>query len=183
MTRLRVRVALCLLGTAAPLPVLAQGERVATHLVTTNAIVIARPAAVVWPYIMEPGSWKQGNRLVHHAGPRGRTGERFAAVSAARPDRPDYFVENVEVTPPERRVIKLYAPDGTLIGFAAFVLTESGGSTTVRYDVYTETVISAAERARTTPAARAVAERADREASRRRFDAELQALKRLVEGS
>lgn len=89
---------------------------------------------------MDPGSWKQGNRLVHRAGPVGATGEVFAAVSAARPDQPDYFVENVEVTSDQRRVIKLSTPDGVLIGFAVFVLTESAGATTVRYDVYTETV-------------------------------------------
>lgn len=182
MTSVHLSVALALVLALAPVRLSAQGDRVATHLITTNEVRIARPASAVWPFIMDPGSWKQGNRLVHRSGPRGATGEVFAAVSAATPQAPDYFVENAEVTPGKRRVIKLYAPDGTLVGFAAFVLTEDRGATVVRYDVYSETLIPAAEVARTTPAARAAAEQAEREAAVRRFDAELQSLKRLVEG-
>lgn len=170
-----------LIGALVPALAHAQGERVATHLITTNEVVIARPAMAIWPYIMDPTPWKQGNKLVHRSGPKGATGEVFAAVSASTPDKADYFVENAEVTPSRRRVIKLYTPDGVLVGFAAFVLSESGGKTTVRYDVYSETLISKAEAAKRTPASIAETERTAREASMKRFDAELQALKKLVE--
>ncbi len=170
-----------LLAALAPALAAAQGDRVATHLITTNEVVIARPATAVWPFIMDPTSWKQGNKLVHRSGPKGATGEVFAAVSAATPDKADYFVENADLIPRRRRVIKLYTPDGVLVGFAAFVLTESGGKTTVRYDVYSETLIPKAEVAKRTPASIAEDERKAREASMKRFDAELQALKKLVE--
>jgi hypothetical protein len=130
---------------------------------------------------MDPTPWKQGNKLVHRSGPRGATGEVFAAVSAATPEKADYFLENVQVSPSQRRVIKLYTPDGALVGFAAFVLSETGGRTTVRYDVYSETLIPKADVARRTPVSIAEAEQTAREASIKRFDLELQALKKLVE--
>jgi hypothetical protein len=165
----------------APMLAGAQGDRVATHLITSNEVVIARPAMAIWPYIMDPSTWKQSNTLVHRSGPKGATGEVFAAASAATPQQVEYFLENAEVTPGRRRVVKLYTPGGVLIGFAAFVLSESGGKTTVRYDVYSEMLVPPAEVAMQTAAARAEAERTTREATMKRFDAELRTLKRLVE--
>ncbi|MBL8962127.1 MAG: hypothetical protein JNJ98_19855 [Gemmatimonadetes bacterium] len=175
------RTVAVLFGALVPALAHGQGERVATHLITSNEVVIARPAMAIWPYIMDPSTWKQSNTLVHRSGPNGATGEVFAAVSAASPQQVEYFLENAEVTPGRRRVIKLYTPGGVLIGFAAFVLSESGGRTTVRYDVYSEVVLSPAERASQTAAARAEAERVTREATMKRFDAELRTLKQLVE--
>ena len=37
----------------------------ATHLVAQRSITIARTAMAVWPHIVEPSAWKQGNRLTH----------------------------------------------------------------------------------------------------------------------
>ncbi len=33
------------------------------ELVTYNEIVIDRPAAIIWPYIVNPEEWKQGAKL------------------------------------------------------------------------------------------------------------------------
>lgn len=183
MSHPRRAVALLALLTllVTPLPIAAQGARLATNLLTHNAIVIARPAAAVWPYIVDPSSWKQGNRLVHRSGPVGQVGEVFASVSASTPNDADYFVQNVELEPNRRRTIKLYGRDGGMIGFAAFTLEESSGRTTVSYDVFAETILPPSRAQETTPQALAESERVAREANARRFDAELATLKRLAE--
>ena len=150
-------------------------QRPAVNLVTHNRIVIARPAAAVWPFIVEPNSWKMGAKLVHRSGSSGQVGEVFSAAEANAP----FLVENVELVVDRRRTIKLYQADGALIGYATWTLDENGGKTTVGYDVYAESLIPAGSG--TTADARAEAERAERKANIKRFDAELAALKGLVE--
>ena len=90
-------------------------------------------------------------------------------------------MENVELVPDQRRTIKLLAIGGGLMGFATFTLDESGGRTVVGYDVYSETVLP--PEAATGMSADSVAriDRTGREANSRRFQAELESLKRLVE--
>lgn len=167
---------------AAPLQLAAQQERVATHLITHNQISIARPASALWPYIVDPSAWKQGNRLAHISGPVGETGELFAAVSMTGAKDPDYYVQNVELTANHRRTIKIVGRDHALIGFAAFTLTESNDTTVVSYDVFSETLIPLARARQTTGEALAESERMARESSSRRFDSELAMLKKLAEG-
>ncbi len=162
-------------------PAVAQNRRVATHLLTHNRIEITRPAATIWPFILKPQAWKQGLQLVHQSGPAGRVGEVFAAVEAANPTRVMLLVENVELVPNERRTIKLLQPDGRLAGFATWTLDETGGRTVVGYDVYSETVLPADQAAKLSAAAVAELERSEHNANFKRFDAELAALKGLVE--
>lgn len=157
-------------------------ERPATHLVTHNEVTIARPASAIWPYIVDPSAWKQGNKLAHRAGPVGGVGEVFAAVNAESPDKTDYFVQNVELDPNRRRTIKLVSPDDVLIGFATFELREQGGTTVVRYDVYAESRVPDVQAKTMSPQAMAAAERAAIRANGARFQAELEGLKKLVEG-
>ncbi|MEZ4588218.1 MAG: hypothetical protein R2909_17710 [Gemmatimonadales bacterium] len=169
-------------------PVAAQ-PRAAIDLVTHSEISIDRPAALIWPRILDPSAWKQGASLRHHAGPVGAVGEIFAAVEPADPGKVAFYVENVELEPRRRRTIKLIAPagatgsGGSLIGYASWTLTESGGRTVVRYDVYSETRLDPAQAAATSAAERLEAERTARATSQARFDRELAALKRLAEGS
>lgn len=159
----------------------AQTARTATHLVTHSRVEVARPASAIWPFILDPTAWKQGLRLVHHSGPVGEVGETFAAVSPSAPAEPAYFVQNVELVPNQRRTVKLYEKGGVLIGFATFTLEASNGGTVVGYDVYTETVLPPERASQLTAAAVVEMERAARESSTRRFQAELESLKRLVE--
>lgn len=158
----------------------AQDARAATDLVTHSEVVIERPAAAIWPHVVDPSAWKRGVALRLHAGRQGTVGAVHAAIDAARPDVALFYTEDVEVVPHRQRTIKLYQPDGTLIGYATWWLREAGGRTTVGYDVYSEF-------RRAAPATRAAADsmrRADREyvdTNQRRFDEELLGLKRLVE--
>ncbi|MGE0552086.1 MAG: hypothetical protein AB7R55_01525 [Gemmatimonadales bacterium] len=162
--------------------------RAAIDLVTHSEVTIDRTAAAVWPRIVDPSAWKQGATLRHHAGPAGAVGEVFAALEPGDPGKVAFYVENVELEPGRRRTIKLIAPGaggsgGALIGYASWTLTERGGRTVVRYDVYSETVLEAAQAAATSAAERQKTERTARETSQARFARELVALKRLVEGS
>ena len=151
----------------------------ATHLMAQRTVTIERSAMAVWPYIVEPSSWKQGNRLTHAGGPWGASGEVFAARPAAG-GAPDYYVVNAELVPYRRRAMKLVGTDGTLMGFATYSLEEHDGRTTVRYDVFAETRLPAGLTPGAADTARARAAVAQR-TSVQRFDAELAALKRLVE--
>lgn len=169
-----MKVAVCLgllfagrIGAAQP--------RAAVNLVTHNRIEIARPAAVIWPYILEPNLWKMGAKLVHRSGPAGQVGEVFGATEP----NVTFLVENVELISNRRRTIKLYQPDGTLLGYATWTLEESGGRSTVGYDVYSESLFPPGQAA--TAEALAKAELLGNDANVKRFKAEFGALKRLVE--
>ncbi|MFN7530954.1 MAG: hypothetical protein ACK5T7_07605, partial [Gemmatimonas sp.] len=93
----------------------------ATHLVAQHTVTIERTAMTVWPHIVEPSAWKQGNRLTHAGGPWGAAGEVFAARPAAG-GAPDYYLVNAELVPYRRRTMKLVGTDGTLMGFATYSL-------------------------------------------------------------
>ena len=93
------------------------------------------------------------------------------------------MVKNVELVPNERRTIKLTLPGhGALIGYATWTLAGHDDHTLVTYDVYTETVLAAEDGSRLTPEQLAVMTREGYEANKPRFDRELVALKRIVEG-
>jgi len=153
--------------------------RPAINLVTHSRVEISRGPSVIWPRIVDPSDWKQGLKLRHHAGTAGAACEVLAAVDPANPAEPAFLVENVELVPNVRRTIKLYLPSGGLIGYATWTLEPKGASTVVGYDVYSETLVPA-EAARTADLAEQ--QRAEHETNQKRFDAELVALKRLVEG-
>jgi hypothetical protein len=155
------------------------GFRTASNLVTHSEVTIDRPAARIWPYLLDPNGWKQGAKAWHHAGPAGQVGEVFGAGDPAAKDQPAFLFENVELVPGRRRTIKLSAPAGALLGYASWWLREQGGRTVVGYDVFTETLADAA-----LVSAPAAEGRRDAEAviaNKARFDQELLALKRLVE--
>ena len=154
--------------------------RPAINLVTHSRVEINRGAAAIWPRIVDPSEWKQGLKLRHHGGTPGAAGEVLAAVDPANPAEPAFLVENVELVPNVRRTIKLYLPSGGLIGYATWTLEPRGATTVVGYDVYSETLVPA-EAARTTDLAEQ--QRVEYGTNQKRFDAELVALKRLVEGA
>jgi len=156
-------------------------ERVAINLITHSQVEIARQPTAIWPRIVDPSGWKQGLRLVRHAGPQGKAGEVFAAVDPAKAGPPAFFAENVELVPNQRRTIKLTSPSGTLIGFATWTLQEAGGRTVVAYDVYSETLLTPDQAKGMSAQAIAAQAREGYATNKKRFDAELLALKRLVE--
>jgi hypothetical protein len=155
--------------------------RPAMDLVTHSRVRIERPAASIWPLIIEPSSWKRGLELVHHEGPRGARGEVFAARDPGSRATIAFFVENVELETNRRRTIKLYAPTGTLIGFATWTLTGVDGGTEVGYDVFSETVVSQEQARAMGRDSLRLMERQAFTTNQQRFDDELLALKRLVE--
>jgi hypothetical protein len=161
----------------------AGSPRAAVNLVTHSEVLITRPRSAVWPHIVDPNAWKQGAKLWHHAGPPGQVGEVFAAGDPANRAEVMFFVENVELVPSQRRTIKIYLPSGTLLGFASWWLREDRGSTTVGYDVFSETPLPAAPATGAAADSIRRAEQSDRAANQARFDAELRALKRVVEAS
>ena len=157
-------------------------SRLATNLVTHSEVSIERSAQEIWPYIMDPLEWKQGLRLRHLTGSPGEVGELFGAFPEGSPEAISLHLQNVELLPNRRRTIKLTTPDGTLLGFATWTLLESSNRTTVSYDVSMETLLSDEQAATTSPTDLAELERHGYEVNKPRFDAELRALKVLVEG-
>ncbi len=156
-------------------------DRPALNLVTHSRVRIDRPAAAIWPLIVEPSAWKQGLQLSHHAGVNGQRGQVLAAKDPTTPSAVAFFVENVEVEINRRRTIKLFAPEGTLIGFAIWTLEEVAGGTVVGYDVFSETRLDRDRAAAMGAEGIREAERQATESNQKRFDDELMALKRLVE--
>lgn len=156
-------------------------ERVALNLVTHSVVTINRPAAAIWPLIVDPSGWKKGATLRHQSGPAGQAGEVFAAMEPGDGAKVAFWVENVELMPNQRRTIKLYAPTGSLIGYATWSIRAAGGRTVVGYDVYSETLIDPAQAKSMTPAQIREAERTSAAPNQKRFDQELLALKALVE--
>ena len=180
-------VLLALVSAAVPISVFAgQGidRRYAIELITHSSVAIDRPAAEIWPYIVDPSAWKQALPLRHHAGEAGAVGEVFAAFEPTDPNTIIYLVKNVELVANERRTIKLTRTGhGALIGYATWTLTGHDGYSLVTYDVYTESLLTAQEGARVTPEQLAEQTRAGYESNKARFDRELEALKMLVEGT
>lgn len=175
------RIAIVSAGLMALAGPAAAQTRLASNLDTHSEVTIDRPAATIWPHILDPNAWKQGAKSWHHSGPIGRVGEVFAAGDPAEKAKAAFRFENVELVPNQRRTIKLYNPTGALIGYASWWLREQGGRTLVGYDVYSETLIDAAQ-AKATPLEKLrEAERSAMTTNKARFDQELVALKRLVE--
>lgn len=111
-----------------------------TDLVAHSEIVIDRPAATIWPYIVNPRSWKKGSRVEHVSGEAGALGEVYVAKSDA--GEPLFYFTNVEMTPNKRRTIKLYdTQQGPLSGYASWVLEETAGRTRISYHVYSESML------------------------------------------
>ncbi len=170
-----------LVGMAGVPASVAAQDRVALNLVTHSEVMINRPAAAIWPLIVDPSGWKKGATLRHQSGSAGQAGEVFAAMEPGDGAQVAFLVENVELAPNQRRTIKLYAPTGDLIGYATWSLRAAGGRTVVGYDVYSETLIDPAQAKSMTPAQIREAERTSAAPNQQRFDQELLALKALVE--
>ena len=158
-------------------------NRIASDLVTHSSVAIDAPASEIWLHIVDPTAWKESFPVRHHSGEPGVVGEVFAAFDPAAPDVISYLIKNVEIVPNERRAIKLTRPGhGALIGYAIWTLVEDDGHTVVTYDVYTETLLAPKEGSRLTPEQVVEMTREGYETNKLRFNRELLALKKLVEG-
>jgi len=168
-------------GIAADAP--RQGtQRPSWGLYSHESILIDRPAADIWPFIVDTDQWKRALQHQRVSGTQGEIGE-VVAHSIAKDQAPLFYSETVELVPNVRRTIKLYAPNrGPLMGFASWELEESKGKTRVTYHVYSET-LSAKESESQTPGQTAEAQKLSDSQNRARFRAELVQLKHLVETS
>ena len=99
-------------------------SRPATNLVTHSEVIIARSATAIWPWILDPSTWKHGAALSHRSGPIGGVGEVFAAYEPGDKAKVAFFVENVALATNRRRTIKLYSPTMALVGYAVWTLEE-----------------------------------------------------------
>jgi hypothetical protein len=155
--------------------------RRALNLVTSESVIIERPARAVWPFILDQSAWKTTVKLQHVGGRMNAEGEIFAA-RVGEVDTPImFFLQTMELVPLKRRTIKLYnAEGGPLIGFASWELDDLHDKSKVTYRVYAEILASPAT---TTDNAALLLEQQRRYTSENetRFRAELAALKRLVE--
>lgn len=158
--------------------------RAAQELYTHTEILIDAPPARVWPYVLDTSAWKTGGTRRYISGKRGSVGEIVASIPRGQ-QQPAYFIETVELMQNKRRTIKLFAlgERGPLLGYASWELREEEGKTRLFYHVYSEILLA--------PEAQSGAKAADLEASQReyvieneaRFNAEFQALKKLIESS
>jgi hypothetical protein len=150
-------------------------------LYSHESIRIDRPAATIWPFILNTDQWKHALQHRRVSGIEGKTGE-IVAESLVAGQEPLFYGETVELVPNVRRTIKLYAPNhGPLIGFASWELEEIGARTHVTYHVYSETLMSPDELKSRSAAELAAAGEASESQNQRRFRTELNELKRLVE--
>lgn len=139
----------------------------AADLVTHNSVLIQAPAGEIWPHIIKPDAWKQGAQLK----PVDDTAMTFHAVMPDQPDTPLYFVVNVELEQEARRTMRLSSLDGALMGYATWVLKPVDDATLVTYDVYSFTPVLP----------EGVDEAQYVASNKRRFQTELEALKKLLE--
>jgi hypothetical protein len=157
-------------------------ERINLDLITHDSILIDRPPAAIWPLILDNSAWKQGVKALHVSGSRGQVGEVFAATLRDSSSKPLFYMQNIEVVDSRRRTIKLYdAGGGPLIGYASWELLDLGGKTRVSYHVYAEIPLPVEEARDKSPESVAKKQSRYTAKNRSRFQAELKALKRLIE--
>jgi hypothetical protein len=146
--------------------------------VVRTEITINRPAAEVWPTLVDLASWKDSiGSLDHVSGEPGAEGELEFMTPAGGTAEQGFFVQTVLLAPPRQFVIKVFPKDDSFFCFADFTLTENGGVTHIIYNVYTEDRFEGM----TEEEARALGEKI-RQATIDKHNAENRRLKELVEG-
>lgn len=171
----RLMMSTLLLGLACS--VSAEPHPAPVDLISHEAVLIRAATSKVWPHILDTHAWKQGAALVPLPASDGRV--RFKAVMPDRPDAVMFYAEQVELVDGQRRTMRLNTVDGALIGYSSWVLTPQPGATLVEYHVYSSVDLG---QSAATAAERLQLERDYQVLNQRRFLAELEALKRLVEG-
>jgi len=157
-------------------------ERINLDLITHDSILIDRPPAAIWPLILDSSAWKKGVKALHVNGSRAQVGEVFAVTLGDSSSKPLFYMQNIEVVDSRRRTVKLYDADrGPLIGYASWELLDLGGKTRVSYHVYAEIALPAEETRGENPASLAQKQARYTAENKSRFQAELSALKRLIE--
>jgi len=107
--------------------------------VVRTEVTINRPAAEVWPTLVDLPSWKDSiGSLEHVSGEPGAEGELKFMTPAGGTAEQGFFIQTVRLAPPRQFVIKVFPKDDSFFCFADFTLTEDEGVTHIVYDVYTE---------------------------------------------
>jgi hypothetical protein len=121
-------------GALAEMPVY---DKMTLEIYAHSSVLMEQAAADIWPFVIDPNSWKQGLKLRHVDGEQNQVGQVFAALASPGDATPQLYVKNVEVIPNQLRTIKLMSPDdGATVGYSSWVLEESYGMTRVSYHVY-----------------------------------------------
>lgn len=102
---------------------------------THNVVRIAATDRYVWPYVLDPNSWKAGAKMFSIDGERGSIGERFRA-SMVETSETLYMMETVELITHKRWTVRLDDLDGALIGYATWELTQENGGTLLQYHTF-----------------------------------------------
>ena len=107
--------------------------------VVRTEVTINRPAAEVWPTLVDLPSWKDCiGSLERVSGEPGAEGELKFMTPAGGTAEQGFFIQTVRLAPPRQFVIKVFPKDDSFFCFADFTLTEDEGVTHIIYDVYTE---------------------------------------------
>jgi len=107
--------------------------------VVRTEVTINRPAAEVWPTLVDLPVWKDSiGALDHVSGEPGAEGEvRLMTPTGGTADQ-GFFIQTVLLAAPQQFVMKIFPKDDSFLCFADFTLTEDEGVTHIVYDVYTE---------------------------------------------
>jgi len=107
--------------------------------IVRTEITIERPAAEVWPTLVDLPSWKDSiGSLEHVSGEPGAEGELKYMTPTGGNAEQGFFIQTVRLAPPRQYVMKIFPKDDSFLCFADFTLTEEEGVTHIVYDVYTE---------------------------------------------
>jgi polyketide cyclase/dehydrase/lipid transport protein len=116
-------------------------------LAVRSEIMIDRPAAIVWPYVLDMSKWMSGLRFQNVAGTAGEEGEVRLVTAQADGTYPSYLITTVRVKPFEQYVLKVKPEEGSdYFGFADFSFTGRNGMTQLVYDIYLELRVVAADK-------------------------------------
>ena len=150
-------------------------------LITHNSVVINASPAAIWPKIVDPSEWKSGARLVLIEGEADKPRAKFKAVMPETPDQVAFFAYNVEMIPERWRTVRLHLPDGTMMGFAGWEIAPQEIGTRVSYHVYSLVELPESSLAGMTDEERTKLRADYLTLNAKRFQDELEVLKKLVE--
>jgi len=156
-------------------------EGLEIDLVTHNSVLIHASPTSIWSKILEPGEWKAGAKLIAIEGTPEQSRAKFKAVMPETADQVAFYADNIEVLPERRRTMKLSMPDGSLMGYASWELSELDNSTLVQYHVYSEVVIPEASLTGMSEVEMATLRAGYQSSNYQRFQQELEVLKQLIE--
>ena len=173
MNRLVLIVVAVLAGNAA-----LASDTANIFLITHSEVRIDAESTEIWPFIVDTSKWKTLTDAELVSGTVGQIGEKQLIRGGEGERAYQFWTEIVELVPEKRKVIAIYFEERANgdINYAAWTLFAIAGETLVTYDVYSVNRVPGVAPDQVD----AVREQVTAP-NRTRYDAELRALKRLVE--